>query len=416
MDSIPADLLTINAADPDNLTRLLDLPGLQVQVLERADWSHRIVLLCSVTAAAACCPTCQLGSTTIHQYYRRTVRDLPWAGWPCDLEITARRFWCSYCRRPFTEPLTVAARYARTTYRFAAQVVAAVRAGTVAATARTEQHGYKAVEGLFYRAASATYPEAPPPTVVRRLGIDEIATRKGHGHFRLVLTDLDARRVLAVLADRRQETLRAYLATWPPQQRAAVEEVATDFWAAYHSVAAELLPQARVVGDRFHAQQHLTEAVTTTRRTVQAQLSPEDAAFVRTWRDVLVRNEEDLPTADWLALATITASVPELGRVHKLKEDFRTLFNTRLTRADAAERLATWLTGAAQSGVTALGEFAAFVTRWQESILNYFVSRTTSGRVEGLNNKIKLILRRAFGFRNDEHLWLRVLMACDGRD
>jgi len=295
-------------------------------------------------------------------------------------------------------------------------VVAAVRSGTVAATARALEHGYKAVEGLFYRQAGLLYPDAPPTGLVRRLGIEEIAAHKGHGHYQLVLSDLDAGRVIAHLPNRRQETLRAYLNRWSSDQRAAVQEVATDFWAAYHTVAAALLPQARVVGDRFHGQQHLTEAISATRRAVQQTLGAADREFVRQARHVLVRNEEDLSASDWIQLEVIQQSIPALGVVHTLKEEFRAIFNAPQERATAAAQLEAWLERATKSGVAALAEFAAFVAGWREPILNYFVRRTTSGPVEGLNNKIKLILRQAFGFSNHEHFRRRVLMACDGTD
>jgi transposase len=393
MESIPDDLLIINAADPAALTRLLDLPELAVTRLERPAWLGRIILQCHVTNPAAACPDCGQVSAAVHQ-----------------------RFWCAACQRPFSELLAAIAPYARTTRRFATSLVSSVRMSTVAATARASRHGYKAVEGLFYRHAAASYPEAPPTGLPRRLGIDEIAGRKGHGHFQLILTDLDAGRVIAHLPDRQQETLRTYLASWRPEQRAAVQEVATDFWAAYHTVAAELLPGARVVGDRFHVQQHLSAAVNATRGAVQRKLGRANREFVRRWRNVLLRNEEELSPAEWVSLEVLKQGLPELRVVHTLKEEFRALFNAPLGRAEAAEQLLAWLERARGSGIAPLREFADFVWRWREPILNYFVARTTSGVVEGLNNKIKLILRRAFGFSNHEHFRLRVLMGCDGSD
>lgn len=232
MDSIPDDLLVIHAADPQALTRLLERPDLSVTRLERPAWWGRRILQCAVTTPSVPCPACAQHSSSIHQYHRRLARDLPWAGWPCYREMTARRFWCAACHRPFTAPLAAVAPYAHPTRRFAAHLVASGRTGTVAATARAAAHGYQAVEGLFYRTASAAHPAGPPAGLVHRLGIDEIAPRKGHGHFQVVLSDWDAGCVRAQLPDRRQETLRAYLASGSPAQRAAVEEVATDFWAA----------------------------------------------------------------------------------------------------------------------------------------------------------------------------------------
>jgi len=414
MESIPHPDFLINAADPQALTRLLDLPEVAVIAIEQATWLARRYIQCRVVTDGANCSRCAGYSHTLHQYHTRTVRDLPWAGWACYRQITTRRWWCARCRTPFTAPLAAVAPCARTTRRYAAHLVAGCRTGTVQQVARQEAHGYKAVEGIVYRHATAQYLAAPPATPIYRLGLDEIAARKGHGHFKLVLVDLDGGRVIEQLPDRDKATLRRYLLSWSAAARAAVTEVAVDFWAAYHEVAAELLPQARVVGDRFHVQKHLNEAVQITRRRVQQTLGAEDAAFVRRHRQLLVCNEEDLDAPAGVNLTVMKVGIPLLDRVHTRKERFRSLFNAPLERASAAEELQCWVADARQSGAAALREFAGFVVRWEEPILNYFVNRTSSGMVEGLNNKIKLIKRQAFGFRNDEHFRLRVLLACDG--
>ncbi len=104
----------------------------------------------------------------------------------------------------------------------------------------------------------------------------------------------------------------------------------------------------------------------------------------------------------------------ELDVAHTLKEKLRTIYNTAEDRVAAAAALEGWLVAAARSGLAAFVKLGEFVARWREPILNYFVAHTTSGIVEGLNNKIKLVKRRAFGFLNDEHFRLRVLLACDG--
>ncbi|MDQ2808137.1 MAG: transposase [Chloroflexota bacterium] len=212
-----------------------------------------------------------------------------------------------------------------------------------------------------------------------------------------------------------QETLRSYLLNWSAEQRAAVEEVATDFWAAYHEVAAEVRPQAQVVGDRFHAQKHRNDAVNTTRRAVQRRMGAADREFVGARRNLFLRNEEDLYREEELDLLLMKVYSPPLDEVHTRKEEFRTIYNTAQDRATAAEQVDTWLATVAQSTVTALVKAGAFVARWRESILNYFAARTSSGMVEGLNNKIKLLKRMAFGSGNDSHFRLRVLMACEGR-
>jgi transposase len=97
------------------------------------------------------------------------------------------------------------------------------------------------------------------------LGVDEIAARKGRGDFKLVLVNGETGAVIEQLPARDKATMRAYLAGWPPALRAAVEEVTADFWAAYHDVLAEMLPQARRTGDRFHVQKQVNAALNAVR-------------------------------------------------------------------------------------------------------------------------------------------------------
>ena len=207
---------------------------------------------------------------------------------------------------------------------------------------------------VVYRQAAVAHPSGPPQQLIKRLGLDEIAARKGHGHYKLVLVDLDTHQVINQLPARDKATVRAYFHQWSGAARAAVEEVATDFWAAYHEVAADLLPGARVVGDRFHVQQHVNDALNTVRRAVQRQMGPDDRAWVQARRHLLLRNDEDLDGAEQLDLEILKAYQPEFDVAHTLKEALRTIYATAPDRASAATQLAEWLAAVAGSGIAAL--------------------------------------------------------------
>ena len=412
MDSILADHWQVNAGDPTALTRLLALPELVVTQVEYAAWRGGLVLHCTLVATRAPCPTCGQYSTTLHQVQPRTVRDLAWAGHHCYLQFPARRFACATCRGPFTERLDAIAPYARMTQRYAAALVAQCRNTPLRTVARREALGYKAVEGCFYRAAPAA-PEAPPPGLVRRLGLDEIALKKGQ-HYVLVVSDLDRKCVLTILPERTQAALSAYFATWTPAQRAAVTDVAVDLWEPYHLAVRACLPQARCTADRFHVMKNLNERLTEARRGLQRALSVEERAALKGCRWVLVKNQVNLTTAEQAQLAAIYTAAPALGRAHELKEEFRTIFETVDDRTTARARLQSWMSAVEQTGEAHLGKFVGTLRNWWEAILNYFPQRLSSGFVEGLNNKLKLIKRRAFGYRNFDHFRLRVLVECDG--
>jgi transposase len=108
------------------------------------------------------------------------------------------------------------------------------------------------------------------------------------------------------------------------------------------------------------------------------------------------------------------ALAPDLGRLHRLKEAFRLLFESATEPKEAAVELEAWIASVETSGLSALLSFVALLRKRWEHILNYFHTRLTSGGVEGLNNKIKVVKRCAYGFGNFEHFALRVLVECDG--
>lgn len=414
LPTIPPDSWWINATDPQALTRLLDLPEFVVLALEYDDRLDCVVVRCGHVRDVAPCPDCGTLSSQPHQYAARAVRDLSLAGRVCYLEFPGRRFKCAPCRRAFTEVLEAVAPQARRTRRYEAHLFAQCRGSTIRDVCHRERLGYKTVEGLYYRLAARRDPVADAEPV-RRLGIDEIALKKGHGQYALVLSDLERGRVLTVLPDRTKETLEAHFDTWSVEQRAAVTDVALDLWEPYHLAVTAKLPNARIAGDRFHMMKNLNDRVSDARRTLQRAAPAAEKKQLKGFRWLLVKNQADLSAAEQTKLAEMSAVSPTLGRVHELKEAVRAICETAPDRPTAEARLTAWIAEVEASGLSSLGKFVSTLRRWWDAFLNYFHDHLTSGIVEGLNNKLKLIKRRAFGYRNFEHFRLRVQVECSGR-
>lgn len=410
--SIPQEHWHLQAEDPMLLTRLLDLPFMVVTAVEYDAEHQRCFVFCEHMDVVAGCPTCRHISVHIHDYHTRTVRDCPLSGRCCYLEFTARRFYCENCRCPFREDLQWLSRGKRLTQRYRQFLFEECRASSIQAVSKQQRVGYKTLERLYYQLAQEQV-TATEPAPVRTLGIDEFATKKGHA-YALALSDLQAGRVLAVLPDRKKETLQDYFSTWTKEQRASVSEVAMDLWEPYAQAVAHSLPDARIVADRFHVMKNLNEQVSLARRGIQRGLPEETKQTLKGCRWLLVRNQADLSAADKQKLEAMFSVSPELRQLHALKEDFRTLFQSELTPEEAGSKLEAWMSAVESSGLTKLSKFVSTLKHRGEHILNYFHNRLTSGAVEGLNNKIKLIKRGAYGFRNFEHFALRVLVECDG--
>jgi transposase len=228
-----------------------------------------------------------------------------------------------------------------------------------------------------------------------------------------VIIDHTNRRVLDVLESREKERL----AEWLRAQRDAgllahVEEVTTDMWDGYTAAVREVFgAEVRVVIDRFHVMKNFQERLEKARREIQQTLPPEAAKGLKGLRWLWITNPENLDDNQRQELQELKELIPELGRLHDLRESLRAIFeDQRVHRpATAIARLRAWIAEARRRGPKAIEKFCGTLERWMEGIANYFVDRSSNGRTEGFNHGLRSILWRAYGLRNFRHFRLRVL-------
>jgi len=246
---------------------------------------------------------------------------------------------------------------------------------------------------------------------VKVLCLDEIALHKGHGDYRLVISAPEQGIVLDILPDRRKESLEAWFDERGAEWCAQVEVCCADMWDAYHAAAQAKLPNVRRVVDRFHVMKNLNDALSKTRRSIQNQADEDTQALLKGCRWLLVKNRENLTDEEREKLDKMLAASPELKTCYELKEGFRHWFNQHSDRQAAKAALQDWMARVKATGFKALQAFVRTLTNWLESILNYFDGRHSNGFAEGVNLKVKMINRRAFGYRNFQHFRLHVLVA-----
>jgi len=249
--------------------------------------------------------------------------------------------------------------------------------------------------------------------VVKVLCLDEVAQYKGHGHYRLVISAPELGIILDILPERTRDALEAWFDERGEAWCQQVEVCCADMWDAYHYTAAKKLPNARLVVDRFHVMKNLNDALSKARRSIQNQADEETKALLKGCRWWLVKNNENLDEEEQAELEKALAASPELKACYQLKEDFRNWFNQKVDRDSAGVALQAWIDRVEQSGFRAFKAFVKTLQNWKESILNYFDGRHSNGFAEGVNLKIKMIHRRAFGYRNFEQFRLHILVAFD---
>lgn len=391
------------------LTRLLDLPELRVTHFEIED--DELHLKCEHHFDIAQCPRCHHISEQVHQQKERCVRDLSLLGKRVRLYFTSRRFDCEHCQRPFTEGLPSMTHRRRQTRRYEEFVYRQCLVSDRKAIARQEHLSESTVKDIFVKwAKKAT--QRQKQQRVRVLGIDELALKKRHKQYVLILSDLERHCILAILPDRKQETLLAWLKRHPDREQ--IKVVSTDLWEPYRQAVQQALPHARQVADRFHVMKQLNERLTQARRSIQKQADPETYAILKGSRWILVKARHDLSPEEEIKLQQILTICPELRVMYLLKEEFRAICDKVQSREQAARFLRAWICKVQATGDKRLLKFVKTLTNWWDEFLNYFINRVTQGFVEGINNAIRATIRRAFGFRNFDIFRLQILAQYGG--
>jgi transposase len=238
-----------------------------------------------------------------------------------------------------------------------------------------------------------------------RIGVDEISWRKHHKYLTLVV-DHDRGVVIWGAQGRDAKTLDEFFAELGTERSALIEAVSLDLGPAYlKSVQAEgHAPQAIVCADIFHVVKLVGDALDEVRRELWQQLRrlPDDrwAKDFKGSRWALLKNPEDLTDRQANQLARIRANRGGIWRAYEMKEQFRAIFAGDLTRDEAAVLLDRWCGRAQRSRLAPFVKVARTMRHRRDLILNAVEHGISNGRVEGLNTKVRLIVRRAYGFHS----------------
>jgi transposase len=278
-----------------------------------------------------------------------------------------------------------------------------------AAVAEAERLHSETVKAIFQRWARRAE-KRQMRVVVRCLGVDEISLRKGHPQFAMVLSDLERHCVVAVLAERSQKALEAWLEGLSEAERHAIRLVSMDMWGPYRGVVKTKLPWAEIVADRFHVMKQLNDAIAKIRRRLQTKADPATYDLLKGIRWILVRNRADLKPEEEAKLQAALDAFPELRTAYLLKERFALIANKIQDRTRGERFLRAWLYEAQASGIAPLVKFTQTLLHWWDEFLNYFNEGFTSAVVEGLNNAIRGTIRRAYGYHVFEHFRLHVMV------
>lgn len=401
----------------------LDIEDVTIDKVEFKETGEIIIAVTS-TVEGTYCHRCGQKITDSYGHDREiTLRHLSILGRPTSIQIRPKRYRCRSCSDHPTTTQKSSWYDTRSphTKAYETHVLLNLVNSTVEDVRMKEGLGYEAVMGIIDRHVSqkvdwSQFSELPI------IGVDEITLKKGHRDYVAVITARLANHqnhILAVLKDRQKATVKEFFSTIPKHLRKTIQVVCTDLYDGYINAAREVFGQGvRIVADRFHVAKLYRKGVDDLRKTelkrLKKTLPKDEYKGLKGAMWALRKNEADLKPDEVELLKKLFKPSPVLGTAYLLCQTLTWIFNQPLTKVEAQGRLRAWKGLVQQSGVTCFEDFLKTLDERMEIITNYFEDRHSSGFVEGLNNKIKVIKRRCYGIFNVGHFFQRLMIDLRG--
>ena len=409
-----------------DITFPLDIPDvtiLETEINKQGDY----IITVESTWQSTRCRQCGREISQFHGYDKWiTLRHLSILGRRVYIKLQPKRYRCPYCDDGPTTTQQLEWYNARSgqTMAYEKHLLLQLVNSTVSDVSRKEAIGYDAVVGVLNRYIDAEM-DWDSLRELGTIGVDEIALHKGRTSYVAIITSQqDSGQVilLAVLPDRKKETVRAFFDSIPARLRPTIHAVCTDMWEAYANAAQEYAAAQAdvtlaVIVDRFHVARNYRNAVDQLRKRVCRDLKK--TLPKATYEDIKQvmwacrKNHADLTTEERPKLLRLFELAPEFKLAYTLREELTAIFDLPLSKDQAVHRLRKWQTKVECSELTCFDAFLKTLTNWFDEITNYFVRRLTSGFVEGFNNRLKTLKRRCYGL-GIGHLFRRLRLDLSG--
>jgi transposase len=395
------------------LNNLLALPGITVRGVSSPS-PGRIVVEVALRRQRLECPGCGWGTRA--RYDRRPVdsrwRHLDFGRWRVEVRTQLRRLCC-----PVHGIRTEAVPFARPgtgfTRDFEDLVAWLATKMDKTAICRYVRIDWDTVGRICQRVVDNGLDPTRFDGLVH-IGVDEVSWKKNH-HYLTLVCDHAARKVVWGKAGKDAETLDAFFAELGVERSAALQAVSSDMSAAFGKSIKANAPQATRCIDPFHAVKTVTDALDTVRRTAWQQMRATDPAAAKKFKGArwaLLKRPEHLTDDQAATLRKLRRRGGDVWRAYALREAFRAIFAGDLNTDEVAELIDRWISKASRSRLAPFVKAAKTICKYRDGILSAIRLKINNGLDEALNNVVRLIIRRAFGFHSAEAALALVMLTC----
>jgi len=386
-----------------NFNKILEICGLQI--VKTKSNEEYIFFHLKQRRITACCPKCKNRTNFIHGFSPlRKIKHGTILGKTCLLVIRPRRFHCLVCKFIFTEEIMVKP-YEKATIKHKREVIFNLSDRSFRSGTKRYKVSYHTQRRWLHELTENKlfdFTEEEKTNKPFVLGIDEVSF--AGREMVTTIGNITDHHLKGILNSKRKEELKKVLRSFSPDIKSLISEVVIDMCPLYLMAVKQMLPQAAIVVDHFHIIQDANKRIDGTRYLLQ------DIYKKRIPRYILTKNKEDLIGQQIHYLADIMKEYPELNMFYQTKERLREMYRAK-TKEEATEKLRLIIATLESSDDGELISWGRTLSRWKEYILNYWNSRSTNGFMEGIHNKMKLIKRISFGFRNKKVFIQKIMLS-----
>ena len=384
---------------------ITNLTGLQDLLIKKVDTLGKILLISAeIKRKPHKCPCCNTFTDKIHDYRVQVIKDIPAFGKFLLISLRKRRYVCPHCRKRFYEDIEFLPRYHRMTNRLSAWIIHLLEdVRSFSSVAREVNLSVSTVIRIF-DVVGYSHPQKLPEV----LAIDEFKGNTDNEKYQCILTDPKTGIVLDILPNRTTEYLIKYFKQWNLDKRKSVKCFVSDMWQPYTDLANALFKNSTLIIDKYHFVRQIIWAFEAVRKSEQKKYGKKNRLCFKNSKRILTKRAKKLKDYQKDRVNAILYISDNLRAAYELKEMFYKIIDAK-DRKQARDLMSEWIYAAQASGLNEYVKCSNTMINWQYGILNSFEYPYTNGFTEGCNNKIKVLKRNAYGYRNFRRFRNRIL-------
>ena len=365
---------------------------------------NRIIFSAEMTDKLAVCPACKSKKVVYKGRKSRMLLLGKFNKKIIILKLIVHRIHCKSCEKIRWPHLPFAPGKKRYTNSFAILANELLRFGTIKSTAQFLGVSWDLVKSIHGEKLQKTYKNIELRDI-EYISIDEFSIKKGHQYMTIVI-DLKTGRIIHSAQGKSKDSVADFLKELHKKAK-RLKAVTIDMGRPYFAAATENLPGVDIVFDKFHVSSLINRALDDIRREQQRSLNHKESKVLKGTRFLLLSKYDNLAEDHKTRLNNLLQINKPLFIAHSMKEQLNIFWKLE-DMEKAKQFLNTWCKDALNTGIKQFAKVAKTISSLKTAFLNYFKHRITSGRIEGINNKIKTLKRQAYGFRDMVYFKLRL--------